>query len=295
MQNPDWDSIYAAALYIIKNYPLTILLYCLVCFIGGLLISLILILIMRKYQAFYRKPKYYNWSVKLYIPAIFIVNGIFSLQLGVFWGSYEALKRDSFSISSQIYSSGVGFVFKDQKIKADFIRGLRTFVLKVNRNNEDAKIKITDLVRACDTKYGTINQPKKRMASWLMNRYGDRINTVVVYGILNSIPDIKVTGDLSYHEFDKITEQLLILDPDNIENSIVEKIQDVFLMALKSEFKTIAGSLLTLWIILMIIPWIEFWIHLHNEENNKKKKQSNKINENNIHHRSNFRNRKINC
>lgn len=263
MENLDWDSIYPAVLYIIKNYPLTIFLYCVVFFIAGLLISLVLILLMRKYKAFSRVPKYYNWLVKLYIPAIFIANSIVSLQLGLFLGSYEALKKDSFSISAQIYSSGVGSVFKDQKAKAEFIGGVRAAVSEINRNNEEAKIKITDLVRAYDTKYGMINQPKNRMASWLMNQYGDRINTVIVYGILNSIPNVEVTGDLSYHEFDNITKQLMVLNPDDIEKSIIEKLQNLLLMALKSQFKTMVGSLLMLWGILMIIPWLEFWIYTY--------------------------------
>ncbi len=263
MENLDWDSIYPAVLYIIKNYPLTIFLYCVVFFIAGLLMSLVLTLLMRKYKAFSRVPKYYNWLVKLYIPAIFIVNSIVSLQLGLFLGSYEALKKDSFSISAQIYSSGVGSVFKDQKAKAEFIGGVRAAVSEINRNNEEAKIKITDLVRAYDTKYGMINQPKNRMASWLMNQYGDRINTVIVYGILNSIPNVEVTADLSYHEFDKITKQLMVLNPDDIEKSIIEKLQNLLLMALKSQFKTMVGSLLMLWGILMIIPWLEFWIYTY--------------------------------
>lgn len=263
MENLDWYSIYSAVLYIIKNYPLTIFLYCAVCFIAGLLMSLILTLLMRKYKAFSRVPKYYNWLVKLYIPAIFIVNSIISLQLGLFWGSYEALKKDSFSISSQIYASGVGSVFKDQNAKAEFVGGVRAAVSEINRNNEEAKIKITDLIRAYDTKYGMINQPKNRMASWLMNQYGDRINTVVVYGILNSIPNVEVTGDLSYHEFDTITKQLLVLNPDDIEKSIIEKLQNLLLMVIKSQFKTMVGSLLMLWGILMIIPWLEFWIYTY--------------------------------
>ncbi|WP_294221591.1 hypothetical protein [uncultured Chryseobacterium sp.] len=263
MQNLDSNSICSAVLYIIKNYPLTILLYCMVCFIAGLLISLVLILVMKKCKAFSRIPKYYNWLVKLYIPAIFTINSIVSLQLGLFWGSYETIKKDSFSISSQIYSSGVGSVFKDQNAKAEFIGGVRTVVSEINRNNEKAKIKITDLVRAYDTKYGMINQPKNRMASWLMNRYGDRINTVIIYGILNSIPDVEVTGDLSYREFDKITKQLLVLNPDDIEKSITEKIQNLLLIALQSQLKSIAGSLLMIWVILMLIPWLEFWIYTY--------------------------------
>uniref|UniRef100_A0AAU6WR47 Uncharacterized protein n=2 Tax=Chryseobacterium TaxID=59732 RepID=A0AAU6WR47_9FLAO len=108
-----------------------------------------------------------------------------------------------------------------------------------------------------------INQPKNRMASWLMNRYGDRINTVIIYGILNSIPDVEVTGDLSYREFDKITKQLLVLNPDDIEKSITEKIQNLLLIALQSQLKSMAGSLLMIWVILMLIPWLEFWIYTY--------------------------------
>lgn len=261
MKNLDWDSIYTAILYIIKNYPLTIITYCSGCLVAGLFISVLLTLFMRKYKAFSRKQKYYNWLVKLYIPAIFMINIIFSLKVGLFWGSYEALKKDSYAISSQVYHSSMGSVFTDPRERIEFIEGVRSVVSEVNRNNKNMKIRIGDIVQAYNTKYKLLDQPKNRIASWLAAQYGDQINSMVLYGILNAVPNTKMTGDLSYHEFDTIMKKLLVLNPQDIENSIVEKIQNLFLMVLKTQFKTIAEGLVIIWIILMIIPWVEFWIY----------------------------------
>ncbi|WP_294301305.1 hypothetical protein [uncultured Chryseobacterium sp.] len=261
MENPDWETIYTALVYIIKNYPLTIILYCAICIVSGFLISLLFVLLMKKYKAFSRTQKYYNWLVKLYIPAIFIVNIIFSLQLGVFWGAYQGLKKDSHSISSQIYYSGVGAVFRDQKAKTEFIEGVRSVVSEVSRNNKNVKIRMADIISAYDTKYTIIDQPKNRITSWILEHYGEKINTLVLYGILSSVPNVKATGDLSYQDFDKITKQLAVLDPEDIENSMIEKIRNLFLMILKSEFKTLAEGILIVWGLLMLIPWLEFAVY----------------------------------
>lgn len=212
MQNIHWETIYKSVGYVLKNYPLKIVLFCFLFLVLGLLISSFLVIILKKYKALSRRQKYYNWSVKLYIPAIFIVNIIFSLKIGLFFGVYSALKKDSYSISEQVYSSSTYYIFKDNRSKKVFIEDLRKVVKDLSQKNNNAKIKVIDIAKAYHIKNDMIDLPKNWMASMF-------------------------------------------------EKSIVQKIQNLFLMILKSQFKTILKGILLIWVLLMSIPWFEFWIY----------------------------------
>lgn len=263
MQNIDWETMYSIVLYVIKNYPLNIILYSTIFLVLGIIISFILIFSLRKYKVFSRQQKYYNWFVKLYIPTIFIINIIFSLKIGLFCGVYEALKKDSYTISEQVYNSSSQYIFKDDKSKTEFITDLKSIVSELSQNNKNVKVQIIDIAKTYNTKYKVVDTPKNWLASLFANQYGDRIHTLVLYGMLNSIPHADVTKDLSYQEFDRLTDQLLQLNPDNMEKSIVEKVQNLFLMVLKSQFKTTIKGILLIWGLLMMIPLIEFWIYTY--------------------------------
>lgn len=273
MQNIDWETIYSVVLYVIKNYPGNIILHSTIFLVLGLCISFILIFSLRKYKVFSRQQKYYNWLVKLYIPLIIIINIIFSLKIGLFFGVYKALQKDSYTISEQVYNSSTQYIFKDNQSKAKFISDLKLIVSELGQNNKNVKIQIVEVAKTYDTKYKAVDKPKNWLASIFADKYGDRIHTLVLYGMLNSIPHADVTKDLSYHEFDKLTEQLLQLNPDNLEKSIVEKIQNLFLMVLKSQVKAIVKGILIIWVLLMMIPLVEFWIYKYIMKR-KMKKQS---------------------
>ena len=261
MQNTDWKTIYSVIVYVAKHYPLTIILYILLCVILGMGISIILALIFKKYKVISREQKYYNWAVKLYLPTLFIINIIFSVKIGLFWGSYEALKKDSYNLSSQVYHAGSSYIFKNDQSKKEFVGQLQSIVTELSRNNQNIKVQVQDIVKAYDTKYQTIDQPKNWLVSLFAEKYGNRIHTLVVYGILDAVPSVNISESLSYKEFDKITDQLVILDPNDIENSLIQKIQNLFLMVLKSQFKPIIKGILMIWGLLMLIPWMELSIY----------------------------------
>lgn len=261
MQNIDWETIYSVVLYVIKNYPFKIIFYSTIFLVLGFVISLILILVLRKYKVISREQKYYNWFVKLYIPTIFVINIIFSLKIGLLFGVYEALKKDSYAISEQVYYSSAQYIFKDKNSRIEFIKDVKVIVSELSQNNKNVKIQIVDIAKAYDTKHNIVDKPKNWLASLFADKYGNRIHTLVLYGMLNSIPHANVTKDLSYEEFDNLTQKLLQLNQDNLEKSVIEKIQNLFLLVLKSQFKTIIKGILIIWGLLMLIPWIEFGIY----------------------------------
>lgn len=261
MKNLDWEVIYSVVVYVLKNYPLKIIFYMSLCFILGIVVSIIYSLILKKYKVLSREHKYYNWAVKLYIPAIFVINIIFSLKAGLFWGAYEALKKDSYSISQQTYNAGTYYAFKDEQSKKQFVGKLQLVVSDLSKSNQNTKIRIVDIVKAYDTKYQVVDSPKNWLASLFAEKYGERIHTLVLYGMLNAVPHVNISESISYSQFDQLTSKLIMLDSKDVESSIVIKIQNLFLMVLKSQFKTIIKGILIIWILLMLIPLVEFCIY----------------------------------
>ncbi|MGH1518550.1 hypothetical protein [Chryseobacterium sp. JK1] len=261
MQDIDWKTMYSGVVYVAKHYPLMIILYILLCVILGMGVSIILAFIFRKYKVISREQKYYNWAVKLYLPTLLIINIIFSLKIGLFWGCYEALKNDSYNLSSQVYHTSSSLIFENEHSKKEFIGDLRSIVTELSHNNQNIKVQVKDIVKAYDTKYQVIDRPKNWLVSLFIEKYGDKIHTLIVYGMLNSVPHINISESISYKEFDKITNQLAMLDSQDIESSLVQKIQNLFLIVLKSQFKTIVKGMLMIWGLLMFIPWIEVSIY----------------------------------
>lgn len=261
MENIDFKIIYSILIDGIRNYPLKIILYTTISLFIGIVFSISKILVFKRFKVISRQLKYYNILVKLYIPAVFIINIIFSLKVGLFWGAYEALKKDSYPISQQVYTTSSYYIFKDNTSKAVFMADLKSVVSDLSKNNSNVKVGIVDIVRAYDTKYKALDQPKNWLARLFADQYGERIHTLVLYGILNAVPHTDSTNSISYTEFDGLADQFTRLDPENLEYSIVQKIQNLFLYVLKSQFKTIIKGILLVWAILMLMPWVEFWIY----------------------------------
>jgi hypothetical protein len=261
MENIDLKIIYSILIDGIRNYPLKIILYTTIFLFIGIVFSISKVLVFKRFKVISRQQKYYNVLVKLYIPAVFIINIIFSLKVGLFWGAYEALKKDSYPISEQVYNTSSYYIFKDNTSKAVFITDLKSIVSDLSKNNNNVKVGIVDIAKAYDTKYKAVDQPKNWLAQLFADQYGERIHTLVLYGILNAVPHTDSTSSISYTEFDRLADQFTKLDPENLEYSIVQKIQNLFLYILKSQFKIIIKGILFLWAILMLMPWVEFWIY----------------------------------
>lgn len=261
MQNIDWGTVYSILINCIKNYPLKIALYTTICLFLGFVFSISKILVFKRFRLISRQQKYYNILVKLYIPAVFIINIIFSIKVGLCWGAYEALKKDSYPISEQVYTTSSYYIFKDHASKTVFIADLTSIVSDLSKNNNNVKVGIVDIAKAYDTKYKAVDQPKNWLAHLFSDKYGERIHTLVVYSMLSAVPHTEITDPISYKEFDRLADQLTKLDAENLEHSIVQKIQNLFLSILKSQFKMVIKGILLLWAVLMLLPWVEFGIY----------------------------------
>lgn len=257
----DWESLYSAGLYVMKNYPLKILGN----IILGLIISSLLITLylyfLKKTGGFKRENRWYNKMVKLYFPAVIIITIFFGIKIGIIRGIYKGLQKDSYSISKTIYDSGAAQIFSSEKEKQEAIVKIQSLAKELQNNNKELKINMVDLAKQYNSHYTIIDQPKNWIAKQFVEKYGDQIQTLVIYGTLNAAPHVNISENISYKEFDTIMQQLRSLDPEDVEKSIIAKIQDFFLQLLTSQYHSFIKAALILLVALLSIPWIELLIY----------------------------------
>lgn len=257
----DWRLVGDIILYILKNYFLQIVFYVIVFVVLGLILSVIYSIVLSKYKFLKRQNKYYSWAVKLYIPFIFIINLLFSFKLGVLVGGYSAIKNDSYNISKQIYYQSTSLVFDNEDTKEASLNTLQSFVKELDDGNKELKISLNEIAQNYNADIVPIDNSKNWLANKLIQNYGDRIHTLSLYVLLNLTPHINVSEQISYEDFDKAIEFLLEMDPENIEDSLIRKIQHFTNYILRVQFKSILTGLVLIWIILLVVPVLEFYIY----------------------------------
>lgn len=258
LQNFNWNLVWQVMLYILQNYFVDILGYLLIFSGGGIILSILYTIILTKFKLLRRKNKYHNWAVKLYIPLIFLVNLFFSFEVGVLVGGYHAIKKDSFHISEQIYQGSTGLLFKDESSKVQSIKELQSIVNDLKEGNQNLKLDLNDLAKRYNTDVSAVDQSKNWLASQVVDKYGDKIHTLSLYAMLSMAPHVNISEQITYEEFDQAVQFLLEMDPNEIEKSLVTKIQSFLLYVLKPQYKSILNGILLIWIAILLIPMLEF-------------------------------------
>lgn len=261
MQNIDWDTLYSAGLYIIKMYPMKIFTNVLFAIIVSLLISFVYLYFFRKFKGFFRENKWYRRSVKLYIPLVIIVNLLFAAKFGLIRGIYKGLEKDSYSICKQVYDTGSQQFFANDTEKQKTLLAVQSMAKELSESNKDLKVNIVDFAKSYNTKVGVVDKPKNWIAAKFADKYGDRIHTLALYGMLSAVPHANVSETMSYEDFHAVITQLLQMNPQDIEKSIISKIQVFFLDLLKSQYSSIIKGILLIWALLILIPWAELFIY----------------------------------
>ena len=87
----------------------------------GVVVSIIYAVILYKKGVFRRKPKYYNWSVKLYYPLL--IGGIifFFGQVGFVRGVYKIIDNEKDVVVTGIYNASLQAVFESEESKDAFV------------------------------------------------------------------------------------------------------------------------------------------------------------------------------
>jgi len=107
-----------------------------------------------------------------------------------------------------------------------------------------------------------IDKSKNKVTEFLIDRYGDDIYTIAMYGMLNLAgPHINLNESISFEEFNAGMELLLEVGYKDIEEGIKEKLTIWYDNILLTQYKSFISPYLIFILIMMGIPLIEFFIY----------------------------------
>lgn len=230
----------------------------------GFIISIIYIIILNKKKVLKRKPKYYNWVVKLYIPTL-IIGFLFVFgYTGFITGVYKVLNKENETIVSSVYNNVLKLSFESEKSKNEFIVKLQKSAIEVKDGSNALAESLKTTTTEYNTGYSVIDENKNKIAAFLIDRYGDDIYKISVYGMLNAAgakASVNINESLSYEEFSAGMDFLLEVGYKDIEQGIKDKLMIWFESLLYGQYKSLVLSQLILLLIIVSLPIIEFLIY----------------------------------
>jgi len=230
----------------------------------GILLSIIYTVFLSKKGRFKRKPKYYNWIVKLYIPFLIIFISFVFGQIGFVRGCYKILNSETKPIVATIYQETLSLTFESEESKNKFIKQIQSTATEVNNGSQN----LIEVLKIASVNYNSgytiIDNSKNKIASYLTEKYGNDIYKVSLYGLLNlagAKAHANIDEALPYSEFSAAMDFLFTVDYKDIEIAIQEKLIEWFRSFLASQYHSMIKSFSILLLIIISIPLIEFFIY----------------------------------
>ncbi|SFW60352.1 hypothetical protein [Cellulophaga fucicola] len=272
----DWSLLWSITKDIILPHTGTLILNSILFLIIGLFLSIIYAVILHKKGVLKRKPKYYNWLVKLYIP---IIIGLFMYifgQIGFLRGVYKIIDKEKAIVVNGLYDVSIDYTFDSEESKNDFIKRLQEAAKEARTGSNY----LSDILKISAVNYNTgnsvIDAGKNKLSLYLIDEYGDEIYTTGMYAMLNvagAKAHININEALPYNEFSSAMEILLDVGYNDIEIAVKDKLTNWFSTMLESQYKSMVKSLCFLLLIIMAFPLLEFFIYTrYMKAQNKDKK-----------------------
>ncbi|WP_324027670.1 hypothetical protein QSV08_06905 [Maribacter sp. BPC-D8] len=260
----DWGVIWSVIKDIVLPHSWTLISTTIIFLIVGLIISVVYIVILNKKKVLKRKPKYYNWAVKLYIPTL-IFGFLFVFgYAGFITGTYKVINKENETIVSSIYNNVLQLSFESEKSKNDFIVELQESAIEVKSGSNALVESLKKTTTEYNSGYSVIDDNKNKLATFLIDTHGDAIYKIAVYGMLNAAgakAHVDINESLSYDEFSAGMDLLLDIGYKDIELAVKDKLMIWFDSLLYSQYKSLILSQLILLLIIISLPLIEFFIY----------------------------------
>ena len=262
--NIDWSLLWTITVNIIIPNLGKLLFSTILFSVIGLVLSIIYSIILYKKGVLKRKPKYYNWLVKLYLPLLLGAFLFVFGQIGIVRGTYTILENQKELIVEIIYAKTLSFAFESELSKKEFFEEIQFSATEVKDESGYLIDQFKDYSESRNTGYSLIDNGKDQISSLLIEKYGRDIYKVMLYGILNvaaSKADVHITESISYSTFSYAIDVLQSIGYKDFELAIKEELIRWFDTILKTQYQSIMTSLLLLLLLFMCIPLIEFFIY----------------------------------
>lgn len=260
----EWSFLWNIIKDIVLPHTGTLIFNTIIFLLLGFFLSLFYIIVLHKKKVLKRKPKYYNWAVKLYIP-ILIISFLFIFgHIGFITGIYKVLNKENKTITSSIYNSLLKLSFESEKSKNDFIVKLQQSAIEAKDDSSALIESLKITTTAYNTGYSVIDNNKNKIAVFLIDKYGNDIYKIVIYGMLNlaeSKTHVTINKSLSYEEFSTGMDFLLNVGYKDIEQGIKDKLIKWFDYLIYDQYKSLVLFQLIILLIIICLPFIEFFIY----------------------------------
>ncbi|MDW8851767.1 hypothetical protein SD960_16820 [Flavobacterium sp. MMLR14_040] len=250
--------------FILPNLGKVILSVILFIFLG-LILSTIFTRFLYKKNFFHRDRKYYNWIVKLWIPYIIILFLYFSAIIGCLYKSHSVLLEEKKNLSTKLYSMTFGSSFASEKNSKDFLDLIQKYSNLSEKTSTILTSALLEKVQQKNTGIKSIDNFKNSSSSYLIKTYQSEIYAAFLYSILKSTDekiDIKNIKDLQYSDFKILLKNLNKINPQKIEQSIQAELENKIEVTINYAYTELLKHELILFILFLIIPFIEYFIYV---------------------------------
>ncbi len=262
LTNLPWDEAWHIIKDIILPHSGTLLFNTLIFLFIGFIFALFYIILLSKRKVLKRIPKYYNWAVKLYIPILLLSFLYIFGQFGFIRGVYKILHQEQPQVISGIYNQALGLYFESEESKNRTIHEIQGMAIEA----KDGSLKLTQQLKEYSKRYHTgitvVDKGKDKIVNYILSSYGDQIYTIGLYGMLSAAgTHIDINETMPYDAFSKGMDFLLSVGHKDIELAILEKLNYWASYLLNYQYEGMTKSLLTILLIIMIFPLVEFYIY----------------------------------
>lgn len=239
---------------------LYIVLYCILGFVLGIVYNVIL----WKKNIFVREHKYYNWFVKLYIPALFFIFLYFSVQFAFIFGAKKIIKDEEATVVSEIYEASIAEFFETPEERENFILKLQKSSADLQNEVDDISKEANNYLSKNNTGYTIIDTGKNKLTSYIVKEYNASLYSAILYGLVKatgSTTKLEEINKMSYNDVNKLVDTLNTLDPKDIETSIKTKLTEAVDKIISAQINGFAKTTLIIFLLLISIPIIECFIY----------------------------------
>jgi hypothetical protein len=236
---------------------LYIVIFCVIGFILGVIYNIVL----WQKNIFIRQHKYYNWLVKLYIPALLFTFLYFSVYFAFIFGAKSIIKDEESRIVNEIYETSVSQVFNSPQERKDFIVKLQKESAGIQKMSSDISKEVNTYVSQNNTGINLVDTSKNKLTNYIINKYQANLYSATLYGLIVASGSKIEVKDMTYNEVNTLVNALSTLEPKKIESSVKDKLTELVDKIITSQINGFAKSTLLLFILIILIPIIEYFIY----------------------------------
>ena len=263
-KNIDWSSVWGILKDTIIPHSGTLIFNIILFLFIGFLLSIIYAIFLSKQRVLKRKPKYYNWVVKLYIPILIVSFLSIFGQIGFLRGVHKILSKEKDPIVTSIYFKTLGLVFECEESKDAFVKEIQIAGIDVKDNSDSLIKQLNKTAQNYNTGISLIDDRKNEIAIYLIEKKANEIYKICtheMYKLAGANVNVDSDEPLSYSKLSESLNSLLHMNYKEIELALKDKLTIWFVALLDSQFDLMVKSLLIVLVLIMSIPVIEFFIY----------------------------------